>query len=168
MPLIYDELHRRARALMRGERDDHTLQATVLVNEVYLKLIDQKQVPCNSRTHFFRVAARRMRQILVDHARGHRAEKRGGKLIKISLEEAGEVAVGGRPVDLLALDEALEELDRLKPQYREIVELRFFSGLTIEQTAEALGLSTMSVKRQWRFIKAWLQERLRGEDEGDT
>ena len=155
LPLVYRELRQLADRYLRRERSDHTLQATALVHEAYLKLIDQQNVRWQNRAHFFGVAAQMMRRILVDHARSSQAEKRGGEFQKFSLDENIDVS-GERASDLVALDEALERLAQLDPQKARVVELRFFGGLSVEETAEVLGVSAPTVKRQWRMAKAWL------------
>lgn len=161
LPLIYDELRRLASSYLRRERKDHTLQPTALVHEAYLKLIDQTQVQWQNRAHFFGIAAQVMRRILVDHARRHTADKRGGDAQKLPLEEEILVVAGGsasqeKSVELLALDEALENLAALDPRKARIVELRYFSGLSVEETAEVIGVSPVTIKREWRMAKAWL------------
>ena len=155
LPLVYGELRRLAAGYLRRERAGHTLQPTALVHEAYLRLVDQSQVRWQNRAHFLGVAAQMMRRILVDHARGQQAEKRGGDFQKLSLDENIDVS-GERASDLVALDEALERLAELDPQKSRVVELRFFGGLSVEETAEVLGVSAPTVKRQWRMAKAWL------------
>jgi RNA polymerase sigma-70 factor (ECF subfamily) len=168
MPLVYDELRRLADYYLRQERPDHTLQPTALVHEAYLKLVDQTRVDWQNRAHFFGVAAQLMRRILVDHARRHRASKRGGLQQKMALDEAVDYSQP-RDVDLLALDEALNALAKLDERQSRIVELRFFGGLTIEETAEALGVSPATVKVDWSMAKAWLRREIgRGSDDGDV
>jgi RNA polymerase sigma-70 factor (ECF subfamily) len=154
LPLVYGELRRLADRYLRRERSDHTLQATALVNEAYLRLVDQN-VPWQNRAHFFGVAAEMMRRILVDHAREHKAQKRGSGGVKLSLDEAINMS-DERATDLIALDEALNALAEFDPQKSRIVELRFFAGLSIEETAKVLGVGTATVIRQWRMAKAWL------------
>lgn len=155
MPLVYGELRRLASRYLRRERPDHTLQSTALVHEAFLKLVDQQNVHWQNRAHFFGVAAQMIRRILVDHARGHRAAKRGGGAWKLSLDEA--IAEQQRhDIDLVSLDDALTSLSELDPQQGKIVELRFFTGLSIEETAEVLGISPATVKRDWTTAKAWL------------
>lgn len=156
LPLIYGELRVLANRYLRRERKDHTLQPTALVHEAYLKLVDQKQVRWQNRAHFFGVAAQIMRRILVDHARKHTADKRGGELDKMQLEDQLVVAGDEKSVELLALDEALENLAKLDPQKAKIVELRYFGGLSVEETAEVMNVSPVTIKRQWRMAKAWL------------
>jgi RNA polymerase sigma factor (TIGR02999 family) len=156
LPLIYGELRHLAASYLRRERVSHTLQPTALVHEAYLRLIDQTQVRWQNRAHFFGVAAQMMRRILVDHARSHQAEKRGGDFQMLSFDEQiGGMAIE-RASDLVALDEALERLAELDPQKSRVVELRFFGGLSVEETAEVLGVSAPTIKRQWRMAKAWL------------
>jgi RNA polymerase sigma factor (TIGR02999 family) len=159
VPLVYDELRRVARARLRQEQPDHTLQATALVHEAYLRLIGAGQPTPQNRAHLFAVAARLMRQILVDHARRKHAEKRGGDATIISIQDA-EAAPDIALVDILALDEALGELAALDPRLCQVVELKYFAGLTIDEAAEALKVSTPTVERDWRVAKAWLHQRL--------
>jgi RNA polymerase sigma factor (TIGR02999 family) len=154
LPLVYDELRRLADRYLRRERSDHTLQATALVNEAYLRLVDQN-VPWQNRAHFFGVAAEMMRRILVDHARSHQAQKRGSGGVKLSLDEALNMS-DERATDLISLDDALTALAEFDPQKSRIVELRFFAGLSIEETAKVLDIGTATVIRQWRMAKAWL------------
>ncbi len=159
MPLVYDELRQIARGYLQRERGDHTLQATGLVHEAYLRLVDQTATSWKNRAHFFGVAAKVMRRILVDHARRARAGKRGGDWDKLELNE-GLLAAPARSVDLVALDEALEGLARLDPRQSQVVELRFFGGLTTEEAGEVLDVSPRTVKREWRIAKAWLRREL--------
>ena len=156
LPLIYDELRKLAGNYLRRERSSHTLQPTALVHEAYIKLIDQKQVKWQNRAHFFGIAAQIMRRLLVDHARKHTADKRGGEIEKLPIEEEILVVSNEKSAELLALNEALENLETLDPQKAKIVELRYFGGLSIEETAEVLGVSIATVNRQWRMAKAWL------------
>lgn len=158
IPLVYDTLRRIARHELRGERAGHTLETTALINEAYLKLVEQP-VSWQGRAHFFGIAARLMRQLLVDYARARQRLKRGGDLRQISLTAAAEIAQE-RAVDLLALDGALETLAEVDPQSGRIVELRFFGGLTIEETAQVMGMSTPTVERRWRTVRAWLETEL--------
>lgn len=160
VPLVYDELRRLARNYLRRERPDHTLQPTALVHEAYLRLANHIEVRCNSRAHFFGIAARLMRQILVEHARSRNAMKRGGIATKVTLSKAAAF-FSERSSDLLALDDALNALAHIDPEKARIVELRFFSGLTIDETAEALGISSATVTRQWRLARAWLYRRIK-------
>jgi RNA polymerase sigma factor (TIGR02999 family) len=155
MPLVYDELRRLAAHRLRHERPDHTLQPTALVHEAYLRLVDQTEVQWQNRAHFFSIAANLMRQILVNHALAHRAAKRGGTALKLTLDEAADLPKK-QDVDLVALDEALTRLTALDSQQSRIVELRFFGGLTIEEAAEVLQVSPATVKREWTMGKAWL------------
>src|SRR6266849_6939763 len=155
VPQVYDELHRLASFYLQSERVDHTLQTTALVHEAYLRLVDQKQVEWSNRSHFFGVAAQMMRRILVDHARKHASLKRGGSFARISLEQAA-VFSRERPRELIVVDELLTRLASLDPQGSRIVELRFFAGLSLEETAEVMGLSIARVRREWSATKAWL------------
>jgi RNA polymerase sigma factor (TIGR02999 family) len=154
LPLVYDELRRLARSYLQRERPGHTLQSTALVHEAYMRLVDQ-DVSWQSRAHFFGIAAQMMRRILVDHARTKNAAKRGDGACKVTLDE-GLVATEERDVNVLALDEALTKLGQLDPQQSQIVELRFFAGLSIEDTSEVLKISPATVKRDWAMAKAWL------------
>lgn len=154
IPLVYEELRRIARRHLRQERPDHTLQSTALVHEAYLRLTKQAPAEVENRAHFLGVASQLMRQILVDHARRHRAAKRGGGL-KLELQDT-MAAENARNVDLIALDHALTALGRLDPQQSRIVEMRFFGGLSIEDTAEVIGVSRTTVKREWATARAWL------------
>ena len=163
VPLLYDDLRRVARGHLRRERPGHSLQATALVHEVFLRLVDVDRMTLKSRTHFFALSARLMRQILVDHARRQRASKRGGGAATvISLNEAAGAAAptSTSSVDLLALDEALDALSSFDVRQCRVVELRFFAGLNIPETADALGVSTPTVERDWAMAKAWLHQRL--------
>jgi RNA polymerase sigma factor (TIGR02999 family) len=162
MPLVYDELHKVAAQYLRKQRPDHTLQPTALVNEAYLKLIDISTVSWEDRAHFFAVASQTMRHVLVDHARGRNREKRGGGAQKVSLDEAVSFA-NSQEVDLLLLDDAMRELAAIDAQQSRIVELRFFGGLTVEETAVVLHISPATVKREWRIAKAWLHKRMSNE-----
>lgn len=159
-PLVYHELHRLAERYMRQERGSHTLQATALVNEAYMELVDFKRIPWQSRAHFFGVAANLMRRILVDHARSRNSLKRGGAVQKVPLDCGFDIATAPVDIDIVMLDEAMEKLAQVFPQHSRIVELRYFGGLTIEETATVLGISSGTVKRQWVFAKAWLQREL--------
>lgn len=158
VPFVYDELRRLARHYMRRERPGHTLQTSALVNEAYLRLVDQT-VSWQNRAHFLGIAARLMRQILVDHARAHNYNKRGGGAEKVSLDQAADLAQL-RASDLVALDDALNGLAAMDPQQSRIVELRFFGGLTIEETAEVVGLSHATVEREWSAARAWLRREM--------
>ena len=159
IPLVYTELRKLAQAYLEHERADNTLQATALVHEAYIRLVDWENVTWQNRAHFFGVAAQVMRHILVDHARERGAQKRGGGMTKLSLDEAVSFA-RQKEVDLIALDDALRDLARFDADQSRIVELRFFGGLTIEETAEALRISPATVKREWTLAKAWLHETL--------
>lgn len=161
MPIVYAELHRQAARFLSRERPGHTLQATALINEAYLKLVDRRDVEWESRTHFFAVAANAMRCILVDHARAKHREKRGGDNIKLSLEEAMPVAAKDDGVDLIALDEALNKLAGFDEQQARVVELRYFSGLSLDETAHALNISRATVARDWESARAWLYHELK-------
>lgn len=159
MPLVYDELRKLARAYLRRERTDHTLQPTALVNEAYLKLVDQSRVNWQNRSHFYGIAAQMMRRVLVDHARSHAAGKRGGLRHKLSLDDAN-VPPEERAAELIALDEALQTLARLFPRKCQVIELRFFGGLSVEETASVLGISDKTVMREWQSAKLWLYREL--------
>ena len=159
LPLVYEELRRLAHAYMKNERSDHTLQATALVHEAYIQLVDWKNVSWQNRAHFFAAAAQMMRKILVDYARGKNALKRGGGVTTIALDQAVSFQ-NKNEVDLLSLDAALTELNSFDAQQARIVELRFFGGLTIEETALAMGISDSTVKREWQIAKAWLYSRV--------
>lgn len=166
VPLVYGELRRLARHYMRNERVSHTLQATALVHEAYLRLVDERQVNWQNRAHFLGVAAQVMRRILVDHARGLHRLKRGGEQRTVVLEEA-IVNLKAPSSDLVALDQALTRLAELDPRQGRIVELRFFGGLTVEETAEVLGISPKTVKRDWSVARAWLYGELNKEERND-
>ena len=155
LPLVYDELHRQAVRFFHRERAGHTLQPTALVNEVYLRLINQHEVNWQNRAQFFGIAAEMMRRILVSHARGRQAQKRGGAAQHITLDE-GVAAEPQRDLNLLALDDALTRLEQLDPEKSRMVELRFFSGLSVQETAEVMGVSPRTIDRQWQTAKAWL------------
>jgi RNA polymerase sigma factor (TIGR02999 family) len=159
MPLVYDELRRLARGYLQRERSGHTLQATEIVHEAFMRLVEQESVKWQSRAHFFRIAAQMMRRILVDHTRRQRAEKRGGEWNQVEFDHALGMAAP-RHIDIIALDEALRDLARLNPQHSDIVELRFFGGMTIEEVASVLGVSARTVQREWRMAKAWLQRQI--------
>ena len=159
MPLIGEELRRLAHRYMSRERAGHTLQTTALVNEAFMRLVNRKNVSWQNRAHFFGIAAQLMRTILVDHARSHACAKRGGGTFKLELDEALVVSQK-KASEVIALDDALKELARLDPQQSRIVELRFFGGLTVEETAEVLHLSPATIKREWSTAKAWLYHEL--------
>ena len=156
VPFIYDELHRIAERQFRRERADNTLQPTALVNELYLRLIKQSGVNWQNRSQFFGIAARIMRQVLVDRARERNATKRGSGNYKLDLTDVGDIPLKAGSLDLLALDEALERLALFDEQHTRIVEMKFFGGLSIEETAEAMGVSSATIKREWALAKAWL------------
>ena len=163
-PMVYDELRRLAQSYLRRERSDHTLQGTALVNEAYLRLVDQRNVQWQNRAHFFGVAAQMIRRILVDHARGHQAAKRGAGAAKLSLDEALGVPGSHQDLNLVNLDEALETLQTLDPRQARVIELRYFTGLSIEETAEVVGISPATVKREWTAARAWLYRELSRRD----
>ena len=167
VPLLYSELRRLASSYLRRERGDHTLQATALVNEAYLRLIQQREPHWGNRDQFMGIAAQLMRRILVDYGRSHRASKRGGDADKVVLEEA-LVVCKQRGADVVALDDALNRLAELDPQQARIVELRFFGGLSVEQTAGALEISPATVKRKWTVAKAWLARELASNKDHDA
>ena len=165
IPLVYEELHRLARHYMSGERPGHTLQTTELVNEAYVRLVDWKNVRWQNRAHFFGVAAQMMRRILVDFARSRHYAKRGGEAQRVSLAEAAVVSAE-RCEDCIALDEALESLAAIDTRKGRIVELRFFGGLSVEETAEVLKISCRTVMREWSLAQAWLHRELVGGKRG--
>lgn len=162
LEFVYDDLRRLAAAYMHDERTDHTLQATALVHEAFIRLVDWKNVTWESRAQFFAVAAEVMRKVLIDHARSRRAGKRGSGNQKIALDDALSFS-GEKGFDLLALDDALQTLEKLDKRQARIVELRFFGGLSIEETAHVLNISETTVKREWTFAKAWFQRELKRE-----
>jgi len=157
--VVYDELHRQAARYLRNEMAGLSLQTTDLIHEAYLRLINQQHVAWQNRLHFFAIAAKAMRRILVDHVRGRQAAKRGGRDIRLPLEDA-MVVLPGQDLDFVALDEALNRLAQIDPQESQIVELRFFSGLSVEETAKVLDVSERTVKRDWNVAKAWLRREL--------
>jgi len=161
LPLVDEELRQQASRYLRRERVGHTLQTTALIHEAYLKLVDQKNVHWQNRAHFFGIAAQLMRRILVDHARSKKRAKRGGSDIRVSFNEANALAPV-QDLDIVALDEALARLAEVDEQQSRIVELRFFSGLTVEETAEVLSISPATVKRDWSMAKAWLHREISG------
>jgi len=160
MPLVYGELRRQAAGYLSRERSDHTLQATALIHEAYFKLVGNDKIEWQNRNHFFAIAATAMRRILVDYARERKREKRGGGAENIPLDDALQVSTGGRSVDLIALDEALNRLAKMDKRQARVVELRYFSGLTNEETAEVLGVSLATVKLDWNLAKAWLRDEI--------
>lgn len=162
LPLIYDELRRLAHSFLYRERPGHTLQTTALVHEAYLKLIDQRDPRWQNRAHFFAIAAQAMRRILIDSARKHVAEKRGGRGEKLSLDEVAAISLEPN-TNLIALDLALTRLAKIDPQQSRIIELRYFGGLTIEETAEVMRLSPATIKREWTMARAWLHQSLVGD-----
>lgn len=167
VPLVQQELHRIARRYMAGERAGHTLQATALVNEAYLRLVDTRDVAWQDRAHFLAVAARVMRRILVDHARARVSQKRGGDVARVTFDEA--LVVTSEPAqDFLALDEALDALAVFAERKSRVIELRFFGGLSVEETAAVLKVSRDTVMRDWRLAKAWLQREMRGDRSYDA
>lgn len=159
-PLVYDELHRVARRYMRRESPAHTLQTSALVNEAYLRLVDQKNIRWQNRSHFFGIAAQLMRRILVDHARAHARAKRGGEAQKLSLDDKASMSKE-QVVDLVAIDEALSKLAEFDPQKSRIVEMKFFGGLSTDEIAECLNVSSRTIEREWRKAKAWLKRELK-------
>jgi len=167
IPLVEPELRRLAHYYMSGERGGHTLQTTAVLNEAYLRLIDNTKPLWQNRNHFVAVAAQSMRQIMVDHAREHRSLKRGGDALRVTFDEAALVS-DARSEELLALDEALQRLSEQDPTKSKIVELRYFGGLTVQQTAEVLKLAPRTVEREWTLAKAWLYRALRGEEPDGT
>ena len=160
MPLVYEELHKQATRFLRRERPNHTLQTTALIHEAYIKLIDQRDINFNSRVHFYAVAANIMRRILVDHARAKNRDKRGGNAETLQFDEDATVIQSGQSVDLIELDEALSRLATHDPQQARIVELRYFGGLTLEETAETMRVSRTTVATDWAMAKAWLHREL--------
>ena len=159
IPLIYEDLHRIAARHLRREKPEHTLQATALINEVWLRLAGEQTISWQNRAHFFGVSAEIMRRILVDHARRKQAGKRGGGIATIALDENVDWS-NERDLSLVALDDALVELARLDPQQSKVVELRFFAGLNVEETAEVMGVSPTTIKREWRTARAWLLQEM--------
>jgi RNA polymerase sigma-70 factor (ECF subfamily) len=169
-PLVYDELRQMARRQMRRERPGHTLRTTALVNDAYLRLVDQREVRWQNRAHFFAIAAQMMRRILVDHARAKRYEKRGGGAAHVPLEEAAVLAQG-KEAEIIALDEALVALAEIDPRRARVVELRYFGGLSNEEIAEVLKVSSNTVTRDWNMARAWLYQELSGappDDPGES
>lgn len=159
MPLVYDELRRLARTFLAKERDARTLQPTALVHEAYLRLVDQRRVSWQNRAHFYGIASSMMRRVLIDHARAHATEKRGGDAIRLSLDNV-QISLEQRAAGLLALDEALERLSQMDERKGRIVELRFFGGLSDEEIAEVWGVSTRTVLRDWKTARLWLYREL--------
>ena len=161
MPIVYDELRRLARSYMKRERAGHTLQTTALVNEAYLKLIDQQRAQWHNRKHFFAVSAQLMRRILVDRARSRNYQKRGGGEQTVSLDEALTISANDQAGEIIALDEALKELSTFDERKSRVVELRYFGGLSVEETADVLKISPVTVRRDWTAAKAWLYSRIK-------
>jgi len=159
-PFIYDELRRRASSYLRNERSGHTLQTTALVNEAYMKLLDKVEVDYEDRNHFFAIAAQAMRRILVDHARAKKSKKRGGKNENLPLEEARFISKTEKSIDLVALDDALNELAEFDERQAKVVELKYFGGMTNDETAEVLNISNVTVRRDWNMAKAWLYQQI--------
>lgn len=159
MPLVYDEMRRLARAFLARERDGHTLQPTALVNEAYLRLVDQTRVNWQNRAHFYAIASSMMRRVLIDHARAHGTEKRGGAAIHLSLEDV-QVPLEQRASSFIALDDALQNLEQIDERKCKIVEMRFFGGLRDEEIAEVLGVTTRTVQRDWKKARLWLYREL--------
>ena len=168
MPLVFEELRRLARGFFRGERGDHTLQPTALVNEIYLKLVDQKRVSWQSRAQFYKFAATLMRRVLVDHARGKGAAKRGSGRTPVPLDEVLLTIDAADPELILAVDECLERMAAVDPRQARVVELRYFTGLTLEEIAEAEDVALSTVKRDWKMAKLWLLNELRSRRDGET
>lgn len=160
MPLVYDELHRRASRYMRQERAGHTLQPTALVHEAYLKLVGQREASFRNRAHFFAIASQLMRRILIDHARARLTARRGGDQDGFSLQYAARLRTD-TPKGMIAVDDALVKLRALDPRQEQIVEMRFFGGLTVQETAEVLGVSTRTIEREWTVARAWLYMQLK-------
>jgi RNA polymerase sigma factor (TIGR02999 family) len=160
LPLVYDELHRQASRYLSKERPGHTLQPTALIHEAYLKLIGQREVEWQNRNHFFAIAATAMRRILVDYARERHREKRGGSAENLVIDEALQISANEKSVDLIALDEALNRLAKLSTRQARVVELRYFSGLSNDETAEILGVSKGTVRNDWNIARAWLRQEI--------
>jgi RNA polymerase sigma factor (TIGR02999 family) len=167
VPLVYDELRRLAASYLRRERPGQTLQATALVHDAYLRLLQDSQLSWQNRAHFFGIAARSMRQILIERARSRQAAKRGGHQVRVTFDP-GLIVAGREPLDFEALDDALTRLGALDPDLARVVEVRFFGGLSIEETAEAMGISPATVKRRWTLAKAWLARDLGGEKASES
>ncbi len=159
---VYSELHRLSAANLRRERGDHTLQPTALVHEAYLRLVGGRQLHFESRAHFFVTAARTMRRILIDHARSHQASKRSGQLKRVDLDGCQSISFTEQAEELISLDTALEKLATLNARQARVVELRFFSGLGVEETSNVMGISEKTVKRDWALARAWLEKEIRG------
>jgi len=164
LPLVYDELHRQAHRFLRRERQSHTLQTTALIHEAYLNLIKQNRITWQNREHFFAISANLMRRILVNYANARHRKKRGGHEEDLELNDSILIATKSKDVDLLSLDEALTRLEKMDAQQAQIVELRYFGGLTIEETSEVMGIGPATIKRDWKLTKAWLFRELGGEN----
>jgi RNA polymerase sigma-70 factor, ECF subfamily len=164
VPLVYDELHRLATSYLRRERPDHTLQATALVHEAYLRMVNQREARWKERGHFFAVAAGMMRRILIDHARKHKAAKRGGPLTTVSFEDIKFVLTPEQSENLMVLDSLLTRLAAIDPQEARIIELRFFGGLSVEETSEVMGISATTIKREWSVARKWLAREMQKEN----
>ncbi len=162
--LVYEELHRIASREMRHEREGHTLQTTALVHEAYMRLAGSESLEIQNRGHFFAVASRQMRRILVDHARSSGAQRRGGSAIKVELDKL-QIAAAERSIDVILLDESLKALERLEPRAAKVVELRYFGGYTDKEVVEALGVSLATVRREWEFARSWLFDHMQGKRE---
>ena len=160
MPVVYDELRRQASRFLSKERSGHTLQTTALIHEAYIKLMGQDQVEWKNRSHFFAIASQAMRRILVDHARTRHREKRGGAGEDLPIDDALQIPSREKSVDLVALDEALTRLAKFDARQARVVELRYFSGLSIDETAEVIGVSNVTVRRDWNMAKAWLHQEI--------
>jgi RNA polymerase sigma-70 factor (ECF subfamily) len=160
VPIVYDELRRRARNHLRKERGNHTLRTTALVHEAYLKLAEQRSATWENRAHFYWLASEMMRRVLVDYARGRNREKRGGEFEIIPMNSEFQIAIDNSEIDLMALDTALEKLAAVDPQQAKVVEVRYFGGCSIEETAQIIGVSITTVKRDWAVAKAWLKREL--------
>lgn len=158
---VYDDLHRRAAAYMRNERPGHSLQSTGLVHEAFLKLIEKKQIAWQDRNHFFAVAAQTMRRILVDYARTRKRDKRGGNNEDVPLDDAKTISLGVSEVDLVALDEALARLSTFDERQARVVELKYFGGMTLDETADVIGVSRVTIRRDWHIARAWLRSQLK-------
>jgi RNA polymerase sigma factor (TIGR02999 family) len=163
LPLVYRELRAIARRQLRGERRDHTLQPTALVHEAFLRLVGQDELAWRGKAHFLAIAGQAMRRVLVDHARRHRADKRGGGVAALPVEAIADIGVAPG-VDLLGLDEAMTRLERLDPRAARVIEQRYFAGASVEETAEALGVAPVTVMRDWKMARAWLQRELSSRD----
>jgi RNA polymerase sigma factor (TIGR02999 family) len=159
LPIVYDELRRRAAAFMQRERADHTLEPTALVHEAFVLLVQQERVDWKGRAHFFGIASQLMRRVLVDHARAHLTDKRGGAMVRIPIDDEPEISLE-RDSDVLAVDDALRRLAELRPEHAQIVEMRFFGGLSVEEVAAVLGAPKRTVEAHWTFIRAWLRREL--------